>query len=120
MTLTTVGAWTGWVFLLHTVDPVHAGLTGFILFYLTLFVSILGTTVLLGTVIRFWARPKEIPYRQAAKAFRQGILLSALFVCVLVLVSFELLVWWSGLLVVVLFSLIELLFLSRSLSSHNH
>ena len=114
MALTTIGAWTGWVFLLHTIDPIHAGPIGFVLFYVTLFVSVLGTTVLLGTIIRFWIRPKELPYRQTAKAFRQGILLSGLFLSVLFLISFELLHWWSGLLVIILFSLLELLLMSRN------
>ena len=113
MALATTAAWIGWLFVIHSVDPSESGLIGFLLFYLTLFIAVLGTSVFFGTLIRLWARPKEIVYRQTVRAFRQGIILSCLFSGALLLLSFELLKWWSGLLLIILFSLIELLFVSK-------
>ncbi|MEK7614884.1 MAG: hypothetical protein AAB431_00685 [Patescibacteria group bacterium] len=113
MALATVGAWTVWIFVIHSIDPVHTALLGFFLFYLSLFVALLGTAVLLGTLVRLWARPTEIAHRQTTRAFRQGILLSGLFLGALVLLSFELLRWWSAFLLILFFALIELLFVTQ-------
>lgn len=113
MTLATVSAWVGWIFVIHSIDPVQSGFIGFALFYLTLTIALLGTSVLLGTVVRLWLRPDEILYRQTLRSFRQGVILCGLFISTLVLLSFDAVRWWTALLLIVLFSLIELLFLSK-------
>ncbi|MBI5370216.1 hypothetical protein HZA85_03450 [Candidatus Uhrbacteria bacterium] len=113
MALATCAAWIGWVFVVHSVDPTHAGLLGFLLFYLTLLVAVLGSTVFFGALIRVWMKPQEIPYRQTVRALRQGVLLTFLFLSVLILISFELLRWWTGGLLILLCALIELLFLTK-------
>lgn len=113
MALATTAAWIGWVFVLHSVDPIHSGFVGFLLFYLMIFIAILGTAVFFGTLIRTWFRPVEPVYRHTLRSFRQGIILTCLFLAALFLLSFELLRWWSGLLLIILFSLIELLFVSK-------
>ncbi len=117
MALATVSAWTVWIFVVHSIDPTHTGMLGFFLFYLTLFIAVLGSAVFLGTLIRLWARPQEIAYRQTMRAFRQGILLSSLFMGAMFLLSFDLLRWWSGLLLIAFFALIELLFVSQKRGS---
>ncbi len=116
MGLATISAWIAWIFVVHSIDPVYSGIIGYLLFHTTLFVAVLGTSVLFGTVIRLWIRPNEILYRQTLRSFRQGIILSSLFTCTLLLLSFQLLRWWTILLLVILFSLIELLFLSKRVS----
>ncbi len=113
MALASTAVWIGWVFVIHSVDPVHSGLLGFLLFYLTIFIAVLGTAVFFGALIRVWLRPKELVYRQTLRSFRQGIILAFLFLGALFLLSFDLLRWWSGALLIILFSLIELLFVSR-------
>jgi hypothetical protein len=113
MALASAAAWIGWVFVIHSVDPINAGALGFLLFYVTIFIAMLGTTVFFGTLIRLWLRPKEVTYRHTLRSFRQGIILSCLFLAALFLLSFELLRWWSGTLLVILFSFVELVFVSR-------
>lgn len=113
MTFATIAAWIGWTFVLHAIDPIQTNMVGFVLFYFTLFTSLLGTTVLFGTLLRLWLRPREIPYRQTVRAFRQGVWLSLLAIFTLLLLSFELLRWWSVILLVLLFGLLELFFVSR-------
>ena len=119
MTIATLAMWVAWLFVLHTIDPLQSGLTGFVLFYLTLFVALLGTTVLSGSLIRSWVHPDELLYRQTLRSFRQGFILSGLFICSLWLFAFEAMRWWTILLLIILFSLIELFFVSKQSKRSN-
>jgi len=113
MTLATVAAWIGWVFVLNTTDPVATSFTGYLLFYLTLAIAFFGTTALFGTLLRLWIHPDGIPYRQTVRALRQSVIFSGLFICAMLLLSFDLMRWWSAVLLVILVSLIELFFSNR-------
>lgn len=113
MALASTAAWIGWVFVVHSVDPAHSGFLGFLLFYLTIFIAVLGTSVFFGTLIRVWMRPQELVYCHTVRSFRQGIILTCLFLGALFLLSFDLLRWWSGGLLIILFSLVELLFVNK-------
>ncbi len=115
MSLATLTVWVAWIFVLNTIDPLQSGLTGFLLFYLTLFVALLGTTVLSGSLIRGWVHPEELVYRQTLRSFRQGVILSGLFVCTLWLLAFEAMRWWTVLLLIILFTFIELFFVSKQM-----
>jgi len=113
MSLATTAAWIGWMFVIHSIDPTQAGTLGFVLFSFTLFVAVLGTAVLFGTLLRIWLRPSDLPLRQTVRAFRQALILTGLFFATLFLFSQEALRWWTALLVFILFTLVEFLFLSR-------
>lgn len=117
MTLATAAAWIGWVFVIHSIDPTQAGGLGFLLFYLTLLIALLGTAVLFGTLLRLWLCPNDIPYRQTIRAFRQAFILCGLFFSTLILLAGDVFRWWNALLVLALFTLIELLFISRKIQS---
>jgi hypothetical protein len=113
ITLATVAAWIGWVFVLNTTDPVSTGFIGYTLFYVTFAVAFLGTTALFGTLLRVWFHPDGMPYRQTVRALRQSVIFTGLFICAMLLLSFDLMRWWSAFLLVILFSLVELFFLNR-------
>lgn len=118
MTLATVAAWIGWIFVLNTTDPTTTGVFGFFLFYVTFFLSLFGTISTLGALIRLWLHPNDVQFRLIINSFRQGFILTCLFVSALFLLSFDLLRWWSAILLIILFSLVELFFLnSQSRSS---
>lgn len=113
MSLASASAWIAWFFVLHSIDPVKTSLLGFVLFYATIFIACLGTTVMLGTLIRLWLHPEEILYRQTVRSFRQGIIFSLLFTSTLLLLAFDLLFWWTIALLIILFTLVELYFVSK-------
>lgn len=119
MALASTAAWIGWVFVVHSADPTHSGILGFLLFYVTIFIAVLGTAVFFGTLIRVWLRPHELVYRHTVRSFRQGIILTCLFLGALLLLSFGLLLWWSGLLLIILFSLVELFFVTSKQVDEN-
>lgn len=111
MTVTTASAWIGWIVVLHSIDPVRSGATGFLLFYLTLGISLFGTLSLLGTGIRSWLKGNSNSLILTVRSFRQAILFTILVLLTLWLSSVDLLAWWSMVLVIFIVTLGELFFL---------
>ncbi len=112
MTLATIAAWIAWALVIHGVDPARSGSLGFLLFYLTLLMALFGTISIVGLLIRLWRSPLELPSRMALRSFRQGILLTLLFTGSLLLFSQGWFRWWTMLLIVMIITFIELVFLS--------
>lgn len=113
MRLCTLVALVALISVIYFVNPVRDGVLGLTLFYVTLFFLITG----LATLFLFWLRrhlAKEISFETSAGiSFRQGVFV-AITVCLLLLLqSFQMLIWWDGGIVVVGVLLIELWFLSR-------
>ncbi|MDD3487630.1 MAG: hypothetical protein PHF35_04640 [Candidatus Moranbacteria bacterium] len=101
------------VLVVYLVSPNQGGILAQVLFYVSLFFFLTGTT----TLFLFWARRMFSKENSGAIhvgiSFREGALV-ALAVCVLlVLQSFRWLVWWDGGIVVAGVFLAELWFLSR-------
>lgn len=112
MGIASVAAWAAWIVVINAVDPVKTGLLGFILFYLTLAIALIGTLSLLGAGIRSWSQPNEHPSRHTLRSFRQSIILSGLILSVLMMLAQDVLRWWSLLLGVFIAGMIELIILS--------
>lgn len=118
MSLTTVAAWAGWIVVLWAIDPTRSGTLGFLFFYATLFLALIGTITVGGTGVRVWARRDEIVSRHVAKAFRQAFLLTILVIGSLMLLSHDLFRWWTAGLLIALLTLVELMFLSAQRPRH--
>lgn len=112
MSLATVAAWGGWVFVLFRVDPYEAGMLGLILFYLTLFIASVGTWSVLIVVFRtVFLKRNEVLIREARIAFRHSIMLSLVGAGGLWLAAQSSLRWWHLLLALVLLGGLEYVFL---------
>lgn len=112
MTLGTVAAWIAWVVVLHGVDPSRAGLLGFLLFYGTLAMSMFGSMALFGMLVRLWRNQTHMPSRIAMRSFRQGLLFTGVGIASLALFSQGLFRWWAMLLIVIIATFVELVFVS--------
>lgn len=112
MTLGTAAAWIAWAVVLHGIDPSRSGLLGFLLFYVTLAMSVFGSIALLGMLVRLWHSEPGMPSRIAMRSFRQGLLLTGVGIASLLLFSQGLFRWWAMLLIVIIATFIELAFLS--------
>ncbi|MFH1551305.1 MAG: hypothetical protein ABIC36_00295 [bacterium] len=94
-------------------NPFSSGLVAFILFYLSLFISLTGIFTLLGLFIRRISRKRRTPLpcnkviRQMEISFRQGLFLSIIFISALILQSQRVLAWWYLLILVVIVGLVE-------------
>ena len=88
-------------------SPLTAGLSILILFYLSLFISSSGLLFFVGFYMRRIGHRKGLSIEQANTSFRQGILLAAILVGVLILQSQKMLFWWSLVILVVVAGVIE-------------
>jgi len=112
MALATVAAWAGWIVVLYSIDPTSAGWLGFVFFYATLSVALVGTFSIAGAGLRVWFKRQELASRHVSRSFRQSILLACLIMGSLALVSQGLFTWWVMTLLVAMVGLVELVFMS--------
>lgn len=116
MSFATLAVWLIFVYVLISIDPTATGATGFLFFYLTLAVAMIGTLTILGTAVRRLFHREEMISRQVSVSFRQSVFLSLLVVAALILLGNNLLNGWNIMLLTSVLALLEL----ASISSHRH
>lgn len=108
----TIVCWVSFGLVLYYINPLTAKWLGFLFFYGSLFLALTGTFSLLGFAARFIFKRDQTLYKQINIASRQAIMLSILVLSVLALQSQNYLFWWNILLLIIIFSLIELFFIT--------
>lgn len=114
MSFATAVCWGSFLFVTGTIDPQFTNWLGFSLFYFSLFLSILGTSAILGFIIRFVGLKHELAFRSVKAAFRQSFLFSFLIVSVLFLLSKNLLNWLNLILLIIALTILEFFMISYS------
>ncbi len=117
MTVLTLVCWGAWIFILFTIDPQVTSLVGLLLFYSSLFLSLVGTSALIGFLVRFVAIRQELVWRHVKEAFRQSFLFALLVVISLVLLSKGLFTWLNLVILVVVLSILEFFMLGTEFKS---
>ena len=112
MTLATLTCWGIFGVVLNTVDPFVTNWIGFMLFYISLFLSIMGTAAIMGFLVRFACLKHELAFRSVKAAFRQSFLFGFLLVAVLFLISQDLFTWLNLILLVLGLSVVEYFLIS--------
>lgn len=112
MLITTLICWLAFSFVLWTVNPEATNWLGFLLFYLSLFLSIVGTSAIIGFIIRFVGLKHELAFRSVRDAFRQSFLLAFLLVAVLFLLAKNLFSWLNVFFLVIGLSILEFFLIS--------
>ncbi len=110
MAILTVVCWIAWVLVLILINPQQSDLIGFVLFYFSLFLALLGTASIVGFLARVWLKKKPI-FKQVEIAFRQAIWLGLLISVIFILKGLNLLRWWNALFLVLFLIFLELFFL---------
>lgn len=108
----TLISWGALALVINYLTPATAGSTGFIFFYLALFLSLGGTITLIGFAWRYWRHRDEVLFRHVSISFRQGMLLSLAVVIASWLHTNNLLTWWNTGLLVIGLTLLEFFWLS--------
>ena len=85
MSILTAICWGIFFFVASLVDPTATNWLGFLLFYLALFISLVGTIAIIGFVLRFVALRKELAFNLVKVSFRQSFLFSLFVVIILIL-----------------------------------
>lgn len=114
MTLATAFCWGVFIFIVNLIDPETTNLIGFILFYLSLFLSLIGTTAIIGFFFRFVVLRRELVFYAVKIAFRQSFLFSFFLITLLFLFSQNLNTWFNLILLLIIFTILEIIFSSFS------
>ncbi|MFZ5364562.1 MAG: hypothetical protein ACOZAG_03725 [Patescibacteria group bacterium] len=112
MTISAIFCWIIWGFVLYSVDPTTAGVLGFIFFYLSLFLSLVGTLSVLGLLLRMKFGNEELVFKTVTVSFRQATLLGLIVIGGLILKSQKILTWWNIIFLVLALVIIEFFYIS--------
>lgn len=110
--IATVICWLILTMVLVKIDPLAAGIFGFILFYLSLFFALIGTFFLVSFGFRKIFTNLVLEYKIVGTSLRQSIFFSLMIVGALFLESREFLTWWNLLLLILGLTILEFFFLS--------
>jgi len=111
MTILTAICWLGWLAVIFLINPAQTGFLGFILFYSSLFLALVGSCALVGFLVRSHLKEQPI-FLQAQIAFRQGTWISLFAVGILALRGLDILRWWNALFLLLFLVILESFFLS--------
>jgi len=111
MLMATVVCWTVFAFIVLNIDPFATNRIGFGLFYISLFLALVGSSALVGFIARFVLLKKELVFRLVKDAFRQSFLFALLIIVALFLLSKELFTWLNLSFLVVGLSVLEMFLL---------
>ncbi len=108
-----IASWGVLALIVTWIDPSSsAAAMGFILFFLAMFLAVASMAALAGYVFRSVFLRSQLSAYRVRPALRQGMLLGA-FVDLLLFLQLErLLIWWVSAIIVLLFIVIELVFIS--------
>jgi hypothetical protein len=112
MSAMTTVCWTAWIIVLFMINPLVTNWIGFVMFYSSLFLALVGTAALTGFIIRFIALKQELAWRLVKEAFRQSFLFSMLIVISLILLSKDLFSWLNLLFLILGLSILEFFLIS--------
>ncbi|KKR07568.1 MAG: hypothetical protein UT32_C0009G0029 [Parcubacteria group bacterium GW2011_GWC2_39_14] len=110
--LATGLCWLAWIAVLFFMNPAENSPVALILFYLSLCLSLIGTFLFIGYLVRGLTNQTEMPYKHVKAASRQAVLFTVLIVLALMLQSYRFLTWWNLLILVALLGFVELFFIS--------
>lgn len=101
MSVASLLCWLAWIFVLLSIDPATSGLLGFMFFYLSLWLAVVGSFSVLGFLARrLVIHEDEIVFRHVKQTFRQSIIVASLTVLALLFLAHELLAWWNVMLLI--------------------
>mgnify|MGYP001594027792 FL=1 len=115
----TIVCFLAWGMVLFRIDPETSGFICHFSFYASLFLALGGLATLLGFSTRYLFFGKETPFRIITISMRQALWITLFIIISLLLLSQELFVWWSVILLVMGLGLLEYFFLTQSQKFHD-
>jgi len=103
----TILCWVAWFFVLTNVDPFQSLAAGFIFFYLSLFLALVGTISIIAFLVYRFVGTKEVPmFKHVQISFRHAVLFSVFISLFLFLQGKQFLNFWNTLVLLTLFGLV--------------
>lgn len=116
----TAMCWLAFGMILWSINPEITSWIGFSLFYISLFLCVMGTSAIIGFLVRFVGLKKELAFRSVRAAFRQSFLFALLIVITLFLLSKDLFTWLNLFLLVLALSVLEFFLISYEKPHETH
>jgi len=107
----TIVCWLIWFWILFNIDPTLSSLYGLLIFYLSLFLSLIGTFFLISFSWRKIFSRASLEYKLVGTSFRQSIFLAFLVIGVLFLQSQNYLTLLNMVFLIVFVTIIEFFFI---------
>jgi len=101
-----------WLVIIFSVDPGQAGFIGFSVFYLSLFLTLLGLIFLVGQWLRTKIFRKQIIYIRLNTSLRQAVLFALLLIGWAFLQSYGLAHIWNVILLILVLTSLEFFFVT--------
>lgn len=113
MIIGTLLCWLAWFLVVFQIDPFKASLISLFIFYVSLFLSLIGTFAIVGFLFRILLMKQKEPYfKQVKKSFRHSLFFALLIIFALILQSQKLLNWWNILIILLVLIFFEMYFLA--------
>ncbi|PLX28523.1 hypothetical protein C0581_02120 [Candidatus Parcubacteria bacterium] len=107
MLFATILCWISWVFVIINVDPFQTTYLGFVFFYMSFFLALLGTISLLTFLSYKLFASRDLPlFRYVQISFKQSVFITAFIIMFLYLRGGGFLNIWNALLLFVIFILV--------------
>jgi hypothetical protein len=116
MSILTIFCWGIFAFVVNMVDPFSTNWLGYLLFYASLAVSLIGTISIFGFLFRYLLSKEKVIFNLVKISFRQSFILSLFIISSLILKSFDLFSWLNLILLIIFFTFLEI---SLSLKKKN-
>ncbi|MDI3496128.1 MAG: hypothetical protein PWQ35_149 [Patescibacteria group bacterium] len=113
MSILTAICWAIFFFVADIIDPFSTNWLGFLLFYASLFIALVGFFTLVGFLIRFVILKKSPVFNLVKLSFRQSFLFALFLILALFLQANNLLTWLNLLFLIMTFSVLEIFLLSN-------
>jgi len=108
MSVLTVICWGIFIFIAGIINPLSTNWIGFFLFYISLGVALIGTSSILGLVLRFFFAKDEVVFNSVKNSFRQSFLFSLFIIFLLILKSANYFSWLNLILLIIMFTILEI------------
>lgn len=112
VSVATLLFWMIWVLIVSQINPYETDFFGFLLFYLTLLFSLLGTFFLASFAFRKAFNKFSMEYNIVGTSFRQSFFFALLVISLLILQGVKMLNLLNSLLLVAVIVVLEFFFLS--------
>lgn len=106
-------SWIAWFIVLTKLDPFESTALALVLFFVSLFFALSCTFTVVGFYFRLWLNKNEIYSNHISISFRQGVELTIITLGCIFFLILGVLNWWSGFLLILSVSLVELYFVAR-------
>lgn len=112
VSIATALFWLVWILIIAQIDPYETDFFGFMLFYLTLLFSLLGTFFMASFAFRKAFNKFSLEYNLVGMSFRQSFFFALLIVSLLILQGLKMLNLLNASILITLIVVLEFFFLS--------